>query len=92
MATTNEAPGFWDSTQNLFFDALRSKYVTNDRAADVERVTDDRNIPDRVDVQHGVSAQEPASSFNLMQNKATLAFVSVFSLAGLYLLLRKKGK
>ena len=90
MATTETTPSFGDQAQNFFFDALRSKYVTNDRQSDVERVSDDKNIPDRVDAQYGIKPTSGGASFGLMQNKGTLALVSILSVGGLYLLLKGK--
>lgn len=89
MSATNT--GSWgDGFQNLFFDAARVKLGVQDRASDVEQVTDDRNIPDSVDLKYNQRPTTQAQNFGLQNKKLIIG--SVVAAGGFLYLLLRKGK
>lgn len=85
--STTTSPSWGDSFQDLLFSAAKNELGINSPSQDLERQTDDRNIPDRVDASYGVGATDTKQSMGI-KNPLVIAGASLLGLTTLFLLFK----
>ena len=95
MASTTTSPNYGGDLWNLFVDSARAKYIgSKDYSIDVETSDSERNIPDMVDVRHGVSnaAMQDSTGGVFKTNKGMFIGLGIAGVLTVFLLTRKKGR